>query len=511
MRPSLYLPYGFLTYPPLHCSHSSAASPLSIQVAGTSTLLEWQYTTDPVGNITLIDNLQSAQDRVFAYRDFQYFLTQGNGPWGTRSWSYDKIGNRLSETRNGVTDTYTYLLNGVSGRTPKLSQISLGGGGTKTFGYDAIGDQTSVDTASDAVDLLYDAAKRLTTIERNSGAARSDFLYDGRSFLRRATPSAPLTLFVDGFESGSVACWSTRVGAPAGGTCPAKPKSEPTYSSEGTLMHVRRAGGVEDEYVFYFAGRPVGILTRTGSASSLKFLSADHLGTPILATSGSGSALWSGGFEPFGADWNNAQGVGMLLRFPGQWDDAAWSEGSVGTDVYYNVHRWYGYRFSRYSKADPLGLYDGPNLYGYLASNPINGSDPLGLAILICSRKSFLPFRVGNHAYFWDDRYGPLFFPRSCARGRFSSQEKGPLVDECKEIPGSEGKEDLLMACCQSVREVEPFIPFFNDCQSALASCVEALMLPETEAPGGRFGPPCDRSPTAKHPRPPLPLYKVQE
>jgi hypothetical protein len=118
----------------------------------------------------------STNDRVFGYRDFQYFLTQGNGPWGTRSWSYDKIGNRLSETRGGVLDTYTYFLNGVSGHSPKLSQIALGGGGTKTFGYDAIGDQMSVDTASDAIDLVYDAAKRLSAIERNSGEARTDLL-----------------------------------------------------------------------------------------------------------------------------------------------------------------------------------------------------------------------------------------------------------------------------------------------------------------------------------------------
>ena len=40
--------------------------------------------------------------------------------------------------------------------------------------------------------------------------------------------------------------------------------------------------------------------------------------------------LWQGGFEPFEQDYNGAQAAGVFLRFPGQWDDAAWSEaGSV--------------------------------------------------------------------------------------------------------------------------------------------------------------------------------------
>src|SRR6202040_3872225 len=41
--------------------------------------------------------------RSFSYQDFQYFLTQANAPtlWGTRTWAYDTIGNRLSEDRGG--------------------------------------------------------------------------------------------------------------------------------------------------------------------------------------------------------------------------------------------------------------------------------------------------------------------------------------------------------------------------------------------------------------------------
>jgi hypothetical protein len=60
--------------------------------------------------------------------------------------------------------------------------------------------------------------------------------------------------------------------------------------------------------------------------------------TPILETSSAGVSLWGGGFEPFGKDWNRAQTAGELLRFPGQWEDAAWT--GVGSGMFYNVNRW---------------------------------------------------------------------------------------------------------------------------------------------------------------------------
>jgi hypothetical protein len=53
-------------------------------------------------NITAItDALSPADNRTYGYQDVAYFLTQGDGPWGALGWSYDKIGNRLTETRDG--------------------------------------------------------------------------------------------------------------------------------------------------------------------------------------------------------------------------------------------------------------------------------------------------------------------------------------------------------------------------------------------------------------------------
>ena len=37
--------------------------------------------------------------KTYGYQDVDYFLTSAAGPWGSQSWTYDKIGNRTSETR----------------------------------------------------------------------------------------------------------------------------------------------------------------------------------------------------------------------------------------------------------------------------------------------------------------------------------------------------------------------------------------------------------------------------
>ncbi len=113
--------------------------PAGLTVAGR---LDWAYTTDAVGNVTAIaDSLNPSGSRGFSYQDVQYFLTQGNGPWGTRSWTYDRMGNRLSETHDGVTDSYTYAPNAAAGNSPRLAGINRGGGGASSqLFYDAAGE-----------------------------------------------------------------------------------------------------------------------------------------------------------------------------------------------------------------------------------------------------------------------------------------------------------------------------------------------------------------------------------
>jgi RHS repeat-associated protein len=59
------------------------------------------------------------------------------------------------------------------------------------------------------------------------------------------------------------------------------------------------------------------------------------------------------------------------LRFPGQWFQAE-------TGLHQNWMRDYDPTTGRYLQADPLGLVDGPSVYGYARQSPLRFTDPTG-------------------------------------------------------------------------------------------------------------------------------------
>jgi len=355
------------------CTYSRLTRYFPILITGAdglTTMLDWQYTVDALGNpISIADGLNAGQGRTYGYQDDQYFLTQGDGPWGTRSWTYDRIGNRLSETSDGVTDTYSYVLNAASGNSPQLDHIDLGSGGQRTFQYDPSGNQTLVNTTGTDILRTYDGAGRMSFQEHPADQASTTFIYDGRGLLSAATGRLPhtggSTIFCDGFESGDTSSWET-----GNGPCLATESTAPIYSSTG-LLHAR-----DQVLVLYFAGSPVALRTETGS---WLHLTPNHLGTPIFAADAAAIEVWQGGFEPFGSDYANAEESGIFLRLPGQWHDVAWQPSAAGNSLYENLQRWYQPSFGSYSRTDPLGLRGDPHPYQYGLGNPLSFLDPFGL------------------------------------------------------------------------------------------------------------------------------------
>jgi RHS repeat-associated protein len=328
-------------------------------------LLSWTYATDAAGNITSI-----SPGRTFAYQDFQYFLIQANAPtlWGTRTWAYDTIGNRLSEDRgSGAKDTYTYLANGASpqGHTPLLKTIALANNaGTKYLTYDFAGNLIQEASPTSQLDFTADAAGKLSRMTEETQRTSSTLVYDGRGFLSSAR--------------GSVTDCGPMV-------------TTPTYGSDGLLYHRQQkaifTGTIRTQTrIFYFAGRPVAQLEGPPATGTLTYLTVDHLGTPILASTSAATATWSGGFEPFGRDFTtpSAQSSGIFLRLPGQWDDSVWDNSKLGSGLYYNLNRWYDPQTSRYTQADRFlpPTWKNPNLFSYSRQRPTALADPLGLFIV---------------------------------------------------------------------------------------------------------------------------------
>ncbi len=356
--------------------------PSAITLGSVSNLLSWTYTTDSVGNISSItDALSSANNRTYGYQDNQYFLTRGDGPWGTRSWTYDRIGNRLTEVHGGTTDAYTYLAVPApgTGHTPILASVQLGAGGTRTYQYGPAGHLQQIAQGSTSTLFTNDDAGRLAALQSTSPASGVAFRYDGRDYLTLAdTDALP---FLDGFETGDLCAWSAALGVTTVPSCAPKPAVHPTYSSGGLLHALQRSVAPQNSYLFHFAGRPVAQLDLTGTTEAWKYLTTDHLGTPIAATSTSRALLWQGGFEPFGADWNGAGGTGVFLRLPGQWEEGVW--GGIGEKFYYNLHRWYEPAIGRYSQPDPLERINHEiGLFYFASENPLAFKDPDGQRVV---------------------------------------------------------------------------------------------------------------------------------
>ena len=301
------------------------------------------------------------ETKTYAYQDFQYFLTGGDGPWGSLAWTYDRIGNRLSETRDGSTDTYAYATNAASGNTAILEAITLAVGGARDYQFGAAGHLEQVTAGANEVIFASDDEGRLADLSRPVAAEAADLLYDGRSYLASATDIATGAL------------------------------TEPTYSSEGLLHALARqaepAPPMERFVYLHFAGRPVAQLKLDGAGGQeLRYLITDHLGTPSVALDETGAEVWDSGFEPFGRDAKEGLPAGalaneMFLRFPGQWEDGVWAGSSLGAEVFYNVHRWYLAGTSRYTRTDPLGILAPASLihlFSYSKSNSLFFFDPLG-------------------------------------------------------------------------------------------------------------------------------------
>lgn len=373
-----YLPFGPLASMTLGNGntvtrdHDARYFPSRLSVSGGA--MDWEYTTDDVGNVLAIDDLlQSNEDREYRYQDFQYYLTCAAGPWAAGGaacdplggqpvqWTYDRVGNRLTENRDGLADSYGYVLSGGNA-TAKLHQIVFGGGGALDYAYDAVGNVMQESSGGAPVRTFTINAAGLMS-RWTEGSASAEFEYDGRGFL-------------------------VRLGNPSLG---GKRRGEErlVHSSDGKLMF-REATNFpgalfgDAAWEFYFAGFRIARWNPNSfwGGRPVDYFSLDHLGASV-GYMGSTAGL---GLEPFGIDWpkNGILGDYGQTGLPGQWSFLE----LPSSRLFYNLHRWYEPQTGRYTSPDPVGLdalrraeLSGlmpGNLFAYTDGNPVNRFDPLG-------------------------------------------------------------------------------------------------------------------------------------
>ena len=302
----------------------------SLTDTGTSPLQNLTYGYDLDDNVVSIaDGVNVVNSQGLGY-DVLDRLTGAASSYGNLAYTYDPVGNRLSQTLGSITSVYAYMPH-----TNRLASVTAGSN-VQTFGYTATGNISSISsTSAVTLTLGYNKANRYAS-ETGAPVAAS-YVYDA---------------------------FGQRITKIAGGSA-----NSFTYGRDQSLIEENDAGFAID-YV-YLNGRPVAEIQP--SNGKLYFMHDDRLGTPQLATDATQNAVWSATYQPFGTTGSIAASVSQNLRAPGQYAD-------LETGLDYNLNRDYIPPLGRYLEADPIGLIGGSNTYSYVMDRPLVLIDQLGLA-----------------------------------------------------------------------------------------------------------------------------------
>lgn len=289
---------------------------------------------------------RDGQDNIVGYQAFAYTATHrlasASGYYGALAWTYDAVGNRLSETRNGVASSYLYPLGS------NLLQSVASTANTRSFAYDAAGNVLT-DSRNGALGMTfsYDVAGRLASAYQTGAPQNAaSYAYDAFGRLASRTVNGTTTLYIHDIN-------------------------------DHIIAETDATGATQREYI-WLNDTPVAVVDGVSTASpQLYSVLTDHLGRPARMIAQDWSWAWDVIYEPFGAVsyvWSNPET--MDIRFPGQWFQ-------LETGLAYNWHRHYDATLGRYIQPDPLGLpalmTDGPSTFGYAKQNPLVYEDPLGL------------------------------------------------------------------------------------------------------------------------------------
>jgi len=138
------------------------------------------------------------------------------------------------------------------------------------------------------------------------------------------------------------------------------------------------------EYAYYpGADRPVAVMHGATSVSSTDYYQIDAQGNVLATVSDGGSVSHYMQWEPWGF---SVTGEKPTEAFRLGWKGLFYDD---STSLYYMRARWYDPRTKRFMTEDPSGLAGGINPYAFAANDPVNGSDPSGLRLVVIGGVAF--------------------------------------------------------------------------------------------------------------------------
>jgi RHS repeat-associated protein len=319
--------------------------------SGTAVLNRKHLRTDSQNITDIIDNVTNGNSATFTADNFGR-LQNATGPWGSKTFYYDGVGNRSTEVSavGGVTTTDAY---GYPANNNRLVQITRGTATVAALTYDAGGNLLSDTRLGSAKTYTYNQRNRLATA--TVGALSYAYTYNGREQLairQQTTGTVSTTHFVHDIFGNVIA----ETSGVAAGTV-----REYIWLPETEIAPTRDSVSQVD--------RPLAVVNGVGTAGVAVWnVSVDHLNRPVLMTNATKVAMWTAVWQPWGGAHSITGTATLDTRFPGQWYQSE-------TGLHYNWHRSYDPTVGRYTQPDPLGFVDGPSVYGYAGGMPQSGVD----------------------------------------------------------------------------------------------------------------------------------------
>jgi RHS repeat-associated protein len=315
------------------------------------------YTYNPAGNITSISNSpldQAADTQCFRY-DYLQRLTDawtpsaacstdptaaslaGPAPYW-QSFTYDKSGNRLTDTQHTGTGDLTRNYHYADPGAPKphlLNATSTPGNQDSPYTYDEVGNTKTRPGVSAPQDLDWTSEGQLDSV--TEGSSKTSYVYDadgGR--LLRHDPTGT-TLYLGGQEI----------------------HADPTGQTAVTTRYYSHGGAT--------------VAVRTGG--TLTLLAGDHQGTTQVAINSTDMNVTQRRQTPFGTPRGPAADLPGDRGFVGGTEDSSTGLTQLGARAYDSTT-------GRFASLDPVFDPANPqqiNGYSYANNSPVASSDPSGL------------------------------------------------------------------------------------------------------------------------------------
>jgi RHS repeat-associated protein len=273
----------------------------------------------------------------------------------TTQWTYDKVGNRLSQTvllpvGGPITTTYVYNANDWL-----VSETTTGGDhpGTTNYSYDANGNRLTKTAPGEFIEYQYNDAGRMK--EMRSAGTRVLFAYDADGLLLTKT-----VLPVTGAMVAQHFVWDHN-------------RKTPQIIEELTST----AGGAFQPSAFYTFADELIAQTRDGATS---YVLADGMGSTRALTDSVGNVTDKISYDAFGNVIQRSGDTTVTNLYRGEQRDP--------NSGFYNLRaRWMDPASGRFTQMDTWGgRRRSPstlNKFVYADSEPVNHIDPTGHATLL--------------------------------------------------------------------------------------------------------------------------------